>query len=142
MVEFITLSKPVIHSAVQLSRNCWKSSEIFRDNMPFNSRQPVPQLEITHRRNCRSDSYACLISMATDWNDFAFQKARVYPQVLVKRMFTRIAHGLPLKACGIGMEKLAPDRKGREEERVVDIIVSCLIFYGDWVGWMFVYLLT
>jgi hypothetical protein len=20
--------------------------------------------------------------------------------------------------------------------------VSCLIFYGDWVGWMFVYLLT
>jgi hypothetical protein len=42
------------------------------------------------------------------------------------------------------MEKLAPDRlrKGREEERVVDIIVSCLIFYGDWVGWMFVYLLT
>lgn len=62
MVKFITLSKPVIHSAVQLSRNCWKSSEIFRDNTPFNSRQPVPQLEITHRRNCRSDSL--LVSLA------------------------------------------------------------------------------
>lgn len=70
--------------------------------------------------------------MATDCNDFAFQNARVCPHVLVKRKVTRIAHGLPLKACGSGMEKLAPDRqrKGKEEEkeRVVDILVSRLIF--------------
>lgn len=69
VTEFVTLSKPVIQGAVQRSRNCWKSLEIFKDNMPFKSRQPVLQLETTHRRNRspRPDScVCCLISMAQE----------------------------------------------------------------------------
>ena len=115
------LSNPVIQHSDQHSRNCWKGLEIYRDNLPFNSRQPVPQLEMAPRRNCKPNSlcYGFHVQYCHLWLFFTNICTQYWPACGDHRLIALIS------PCRFGTSKLKvksllttrPDEEGKQKEK-------------------------
>lgn len=129
----------MILSVVQHSKNCWKSLEICKDNTPFNFRQPVLQLEITHKGNCSS---LLLLVLFRPHGCRMKQHFCFYWQSPVRKWATQIAR----QSLWHWHRKLH-SRQTRKGEKKKEVVVGIQYMWGakhkgDWLILIFVYLMT